>query len=100
MNTIRIRLGHEYLDVTLAYLNGKDAEKKRRNRRSPLATWTELMWDFIVVWSKGSLELRFGLRLSRHWAGPRPEPSDRLDGLGTQLLQQSGDRSKAKGRPG
>jgi hypothetical protein len=28
MNTIRIRLGHEYLDVTLAYLNRKDAESE------------------------------------------------------------------------
>ena len=26
VNTIRIRLGHESLDVTLAYLKGKDAE--------------------------------------------------------------------------
>ena len=28
MNTIRIRLGHESLDVTLAYLKGKDAESE------------------------------------------------------------------------
>jgi len=28
VNTIRIRLGHESLDVTLAYLKGKDAESK------------------------------------------------------------------------
>jgi integrase len=28
VNTIRIRLGHESLDVTLAYLNGKDAESE------------------------------------------------------------------------
>jgi hypothetical protein len=48
---------------------------------------------------EGLLELRFGLRLSTHRAGPRLEPSDRLDGLGTQLLQQRADRSKAKGRP-
>ena len=27
-NTTRIRLGHESLDVTLAYLKGKDAESK------------------------------------------------------------------------
>jgi len=26
--TIRIRLGHESLDVTLAYVKGKDAESK------------------------------------------------------------------------
>jgi hypothetical protein len=26
--TIRIRLGHEWLDVTLAYLKGKDAESE------------------------------------------------------------------------
>ena len=28
INTIRIRLGHESLDVTLAYHNGKDAESE------------------------------------------------------------------------
>jgi hypothetical protein len=28
MNTIRIRLGHESLEVTLAYLKGKDAESE------------------------------------------------------------------------
>jgi len=28
MMTIRIRLGHESLDVPLAYLNGKDAESE------------------------------------------------------------------------
>ena len=28
MDTIRIRLGHESLDVTLAYLKGKDAESE------------------------------------------------------------------------
>ena len=28
LSTIRIRLGHESLDVTLAYLKGKDAESK------------------------------------------------------------------------
>jgi hypothetical protein len=28
IKTIRIRLGHESLDVTLAYLNGKDAESE------------------------------------------------------------------------
>jgi hypothetical protein len=28
MNTTRIRLGHESLDVTLAYLKGKDAESE------------------------------------------------------------------------
>jgi integrase len=28
VNTIRIRLGHESLDVTLAYLRGKDAESE------------------------------------------------------------------------
>jgi hypothetical protein len=27
-DTIRIRLGHESLDVTLAYLKGKDAESE------------------------------------------------------------------------
>jgi integrase len=28
VNTIRLRLGHESLDVTLAYLKGKDAESE------------------------------------------------------------------------
>jgi hypothetical protein len=28
MNTIRIRLSHESLDVTLAYVKGKDAESE------------------------------------------------------------------------
>jgi hypothetical protein len=28
IKTIRIRLGHESLDVTLAYLKGKDAESE------------------------------------------------------------------------
>jgi hypothetical protein len=28
VGTIRIRLGHESLDVTLAYLKGKDAESE------------------------------------------------------------------------
>ena len=28
VNTIRIRLGHESLDLTLAYLKGKDAESE------------------------------------------------------------------------
>jgi hypothetical protein len=28
VNTIRIRLGHESLDVTLAYLKGQDAESE------------------------------------------------------------------------
>jgi len=28
VNTIRIRLGHESLDVTLTYLKGKDAESQ------------------------------------------------------------------------
>jgi hypothetical protein len=28
MNIIRIRLGHESLDVTLAYLKGKDTESE------------------------------------------------------------------------
>jgi hypothetical protein len=31
INTILVRLGHESLDVTLAYLKGKDAEKERIN---------------------------------------------------------------------
>jgi len=38
VNTIRIRLGHESLDVTLAYLKGKDAEseeaQEHANKRS------------------------------------------------------------------
>lgn len=29
VNTIRIRLGHKSLDVTLAYLKGKDAESEK-----------------------------------------------------------------------
>ena len=32
VNTIRIRLGHESLDVTLAYLKGKDAESEEARR--------------------------------------------------------------------
>jgi hypothetical protein len=32
MNTIRIRVGHESLDVTLAYLKGKDAESEAQER--------------------------------------------------------------------
>ena len=39
MNTIRIWLGHESLDVTLAYLKGKDAEseeaQERANKQQP-----------------------------------------------------------------
>jgi len=35
IKTIRIRLGHESLDVTVAYLNGKDAESEEHaNSRS------------------------------------------------------------------
>ena len=38
MNAILIRLGHESLDVTLAYLKGKDADpNKRRNMRTAAA---------------------------------------------------------------
>lgn len=33
MNTIRIRLGHGSLDVTLAYLKGKDAESEEAQER-------------------------------------------------------------------
>jgi len=33
MNTIRIRLGHESLDVTLAYLKGKDAASEEAQAR-------------------------------------------------------------------
>ena len=39
VNTIRIRLGHESLDLTLAYLKGKDAEseeaQEHANSRQP-----------------------------------------------------------------
>ena len=34
VNTIRIRLGHESLDVTLAYLKGKEAESEEAQDRS------------------------------------------------------------------
>jgi hypothetical protein len=34
MNTIRIRVGHESLDVTLAYLKGKDAESEEAQERA------------------------------------------------------------------
>jgi integrase len=34
VNTIRIRLGHESLDVTLAYLKGKDAESQEAQERA------------------------------------------------------------------
>ena len=40
VNTIRVRLGHESLDVTLAYLKGKDAESEEAQghaNRSSLA---------------------------------------------------------------
>lgn len=42
MNTIRIRLGHESLDVTLAYVKGKDAESeeaREQANRSSLALY-------------------------------------------------------------
>jgi hypothetical protein len=42
MNTIRIRLGHESLDVTLAYVKGKDAESEEAQEhanRSSLARY-------------------------------------------------------------
>ena len=34
MNTIRIRVGHESLDVMLAYLKGKDAESEEAQERA------------------------------------------------------------------
>ena len=34
VKTIRIRLGHESLDVMLAYLNGKDAESEEAQERA------------------------------------------------------------------
>ena len=34
VNTIRIRLGHESLDVTLAYLKGKDAESEEAQEQA------------------------------------------------------------------
>jgi len=34
VNTIRIRLGHESLNVTLAYLKGKDAESEEAQERA------------------------------------------------------------------
>jgi integrase len=43
VNTIRIRLGHESLDVTLAYLKGKDAESEEAQEHansSSLALYT------------------------------------------------------------
>ena len=42
MNTIRIRLGHEALDVTLAHLKAKDAESEEAQEhanRSSLALY-------------------------------------------------------------
>jgi integrase len=44
VNTIRIRLGHESLDVTLAYLKGKDAESEEAQEHansSSLALYAE-----------------------------------------------------------
>jgi len=37
MNTNRIRLGHESLDVTLAYLKGKDVESEEAQEHASLA---------------------------------------------------------------
>ena len=34
VNTIRIRLGHESLDMTLAYLEGKDAESEEAHEHA------------------------------------------------------------------
>jgi integrase len=34
VNTIRTRLGHESLDVTLAYLKGKDAESEQAQEQA------------------------------------------------------------------
>jgi len=34
MNTIRVRLSHESLDVTLAYLKGKDAESEEEQEHA------------------------------------------------------------------
>jgi len=39
VNTIRIRLGHESLDVTLAYLKGKDASRKKPKSTPTAAAW-------------------------------------------------------------
>jgi len=39
VNTIRIRLGHESLDVTLAYLKGKDAESEEARNLRTIAAW-------------------------------------------------------------
>src|ERR1700757_321739 len=39
VNTIRIRLGHESLDVTLAYLKGKDAESEEARSTPTAAAW-------------------------------------------------------------
>jgi hypothetical protein len=45
VNTIRIRLGHESLDVTLAYLKGKDAESEEAREHansSSLALYAQM----------------------------------------------------------
>ena len=39
VNTIRIRLGHESLDVTLAYLKGKEAESEEDRNMQTAAAW-------------------------------------------------------------
>lgn len=39
INTTRIRFGHESLDVTLAYLKGRDAESKKAQDVRHAAAW-------------------------------------------------------------
>jgi hypothetical protein len=59
VNTIRIRLGHESLDVTLAYLKGKDAESEEARSTPTAAAWrcthkvrTSTTGDFWVINSR------------------------------------------------
>jgi len=39
VNTIRIRLGHESLDVTLAHLKGKDAQSEEARNTQTAVAW-------------------------------------------------------------
>jgi Phage integrase family len=45
VNTIRIRLGHESLDVTLAYLKGKDAESEEAQEHANSSSLALYAWE-------------------------------------------------------
>ena len=57
VNTIRIRLGHESLDVTLAYPKGKDAESKKPRNMQTAAAWrcTPNCWSSLAWMANGLL---------------------------------------------